>query len=252
MVNFADAGQQYDGSLIPNGTIVKGVLRIKAFNADLGLIATVSKSNAQNAYLDVAVEITEGRYAGRKVFDLIGVAGSEKFVNNGRAAIKAIMEFNGASPQNMTGYELRQTGPDPVQGVDWLALDGKLVAAKVKIEKGNEGYSDKNKVAAFLTPLDPSLTKDWNRFMSGAWDAAPEAAKPAQQAAQPAWAGAAPAGTPPASGPVASGPAWGGGFVNNSAPAQPAPQPQQSAMGKPAWMQAAQAPQQQADAEIPF
>lgn len=258
MANFADAGQQYDGSLIPAKTIVKGVLRIKAFNADQGMIVTQSKSDPNNFYLDTTVEITEGKHAGRKVFNnLIGVAGSEKFVNNGRAAIKAILEFNGASPSNMAGYNLPQHGDDPVHSVDWLALDGAPVAAVVKVETGSikdeqtkERYPDKNKIAAFLTPLDPSLKKDWERFVSGNWEVAETATKPAQTSMQPSWGGQQPAGTPPQ-----GSPAWGGGTPQQQTTQQqrPASAPQQQPLSRPSW--AGAGPQQggsQVDDTPPF
>lgn len=249
MPNFGDAPQQYDGSsLIPNGTIIRGIINIRPHNADQGIIAKQSKKTPDNWYLDVEITATEGKFARRKVFDNIGVAGSEKFVNNGRAAIKAILEFNGAGPNHMAGYNVPQTGDHPVHGVDWMALDGKEIAAKVKIEKGKDDYPDKNKIAVFLTPLDPSLKKDWERFISGDWDAV-ETARPAQQAAtQPAWSAQ---GTQPVAGtPAQSAPAWGGTFAQGQAQGA-APQPAQQPLGRPSWMGAA--PQQTAaDDEIPF
>jgi len=190
MTSFADAGPQFDPTaLIPHGTIAMGILNVRPYNADQGLIATPSKSSAAQ-YINIDIVITEGTFARKHIFDMIGVAGKEGYVNAGRASIKAILEFSGASPQNMAGYDIAQTGPDPVHGVDWMALDGKPVAFKVKVEKGTGGFDDKNKVSAFLSPVDPTLAKDWKRFLDKDWDVAavtPAAAAP-QQAAAPAWA----------------------------------------------------------------
>lgn len=181
----APTDQFGDTGLLPDGTLAKAVLHIRSGPSS---IETVSKANPDNAYLDCELTILEGPYARRKVWHRIGVRGSDGWVNQGRAAIRAALEFGrGASEQNPAGYQIS----------DFADLDDLTVGIKIKIEKGTGGYADKNVVAQFLSPNPSSSThKDFQALVSGALPAAQnvEAASnptPAQQAApatnKPSW-----------------------------------------------------------------
>lgn len=234
-MSFADAESQQDFSdMIPNGTLAFGQLRLKWYNADQGIVETPSKTS-EARYLDCEVTIIANpangaphKYQKRKVFTRIGVAGSEKYVNMGRSAIKAILETGkGASQQNPTGYEIGS----------YADLDDLIVAVKVKEEPAKDGYAAKNDIAVWLSPVDSVTAKDFQRLMTN--DTEPKGraagAKPAQQAG-PAWAaGATPSPTATAATPAASQPA--------SAPAQ-----QGNPLAKPAFLGGSTAPQAQPNA----
>lgn len=160
------------GELIPDGTLAWAILSFKQGSPPDGI--TPSKSNPENAYMDLELTICEGPYAKRKVWDMIGVRGAEGYVNNGRAAIRAILETGrGATTANSNAYRIQNL----------TELAGLKVAIKIRIEKGTGGYSDKNKVAVYLSPNPQSSTfKDWTRLLAG--NAAPAAQAPAPQQAQ--------------------------------------------------------------------
>lgn len=192
MFDFSNAPTEQfgDTGLIPNGTLAKAILHIRAGQHS---IEVPSKSNPENFFLDCELTILEGPYARRKVWHRIGVRGSESWVNQGRAAIRAALEFGrGASEQNPAGYQINS----------FADLDGLTVGIKVKIAKGTGGYSDKNEVAQFLSPNPASSTyKDFQALVSGATSAPGSSAAqnvesvsnstPAPQAApatnKPAW-----------------------------------------------------------------
>ena len=220
MFNYADAPAQNDFSeLIPNGTLAWGLLRIRRYNATAGVVETPSKSS-DGQYLDCEITIMDGDWRGRKVWTRIGTQGSEKYVNMGRGAIKAILECGfGANPQNnIAGYELPDYGALDRYG------EGVQVGFKIKEEPPQGGYPAKNDVAVFLSPIPDSGTKkDWDRLMAGdtkpsATTRAPVAsAAPPVRPEPPAPAWASPAAAP------AQAPAQQQMPV---APGQPSPVPQ--------------------------
>jgi hypothetical protein len=221
MLNFSGAPVQTDWSeLIPNGTLARGLLRVRWFNADAGLIETVSKTapkpGARTAkYLDCVIKILDGQHAGREIYTRIGTDGSEKYVDMGRASIRAILEYGrGAGPTNLQAYSL--------QGYDELDNHGEgiQVGIKIKLEPAKGDYGEKNDVSVFLSPVaDSGTTKDFARLMAG--DTAPTgpAAKTASAApAKHAWQQAAVPQAPAQAVPVAN-PTQ----APNTAPAQTAP-----------------------------
>ena len=248
MANFQNAEPQNDFSeLIPAGTLSWAVINLRPFNLTMGEIETPSKSS-EARFLDIELVLEGGDYDRRKLWTRIGVAGSEKYINMGRSAIKAILEVGrGAGPQNPTGYDI----PEYAAGkVDWRYLHGLKVAVKIKIDKGTAQYpDDKNEIATWLSPIEDSGTaKDFQRLLDG--DTKPKSHQtgiPAA-AAGPAWAGgvqgapahatppAAPPATPPAPaqapGPAVAVPpgAPGGG------PAAAGPTGPGGGLPKPAWM----------------
>lgn len=244
-MDFTNAPTQNDFSeLVPHGTLAKGLLRIKWFNRDQGLVETQSKSSDAR-YLDCEITIVEGDFKGRKIFTRIGTAGSEGYCNMGRAAIRAILECSrNAHPQNNPQGYL-------VDGYQQLDNDGEgaYVAFKVKEEPEQNGYPAKNDIAVFLSPVPESGTKkDWDRLMAG--DTKPSANTKAPRAsgggggapaasAQPAWAtgDTAQANAQPS---TTTQPMQQGAQATPTAPA--------AAPGKPAWLNSGPT----GDDEIPF
>lgn len=169
------------GELIPANTLAKGVINIRRQE---GNPVTVS-SNTGSHYLDLDIVISEGKYIRRHVFTKIGVKHpeSDNWVNQGRAQIRAILEYGrGASASNPAGYQINDLGD----------LDGLPCAIKIGIEKDKTGqYGDKNGVINFLSPNPESSTyKDFQKLQSGLIDT-PQEPQAAQQATpsagKPSW-----------------------------------------------------------------
>jgi hypothetical protein len=237
-MNFqtVDPNKQFaGGELIPHGTLAWGVLKIKPFNFDMGLIATTAKQPGKDGkhgkYLDAEVTITEGPHARRKVFTRVSVAGTQAAVDAGFAAIRHILETGrGASDANPGGYVIGAQTPAGSDAM-FMELDGLKVAVRIAVEderpknKDNpngEKWPAKNSVGAFLSPNPASDThKDFARLQAG--DTAPKTVAPKAAAA--------------ASG--AYGAPWTqpGNAAPATAPANPPPPAANSNMpwAKPSW-----------------
>jgi hypothetical protein len=230
--DFSDAptDQGGVGDLIPDGTLAWALVKVKPHNIDQGLFLKTSRDKPENRYLDIELTIDQGDYVRRKVWAMIGLAGSEKWVAQGMSSIRHILEV---------GREITSFGPGPKYKLGqqnqqgeaiFEELDGLRCAIKIGVEAGTGTYKDKNVVRAYLSPNPQSNThKEFLRLVAG--DTAPKASaapKATVGTAAPTWSGAAvaapamPAGT-------AANPAWGKPSTT-SAPAQPA------ASGRAAWL----------------
>ena len=242
----APQGQDYS-DLLPHGTLCFGVVKVRPFNLQAGIIETSGKENPENKYLNLELTIQGGPYDKRKIWDMPGVAGSEGYTNAGGAAIRAMLEVGrNASPQNPQGYSIE----------NYMELDGLQCAFRIKIEPGTAQYpNEKNRVAIYLTPLNPATEKDFTRLVAG--DSSPAAnlrgprktaegtaaSPPAEQSrwgaqATPAPATPAAAGTPalPASAaPTVTTPTT----AASNAPTTPAP----NLSSTPAWLAVQPPPQ---------
>lgn len=105
-------------------------------------------------------------------------------------------------------------------------IDGLRVAVKIKVEKGTEGYADKNVVAEFLSPNPASSGhKGWKDLIAGKYNSTAAAAGPPAQGTFGgfgAGATAQPAQTAPAFGNTAAGATTSAPVFGNAALAQPA------------------------------
>ncbi len=154
----APQGQDYS-DLLPHGTLCFGVVKVRPFNLQAGIIETSGKENPENKYLNLELTIQGGPYDKRKIWDMPGVAGSEGYTNAGGAAIRAMLEVGrGASAQSPQGYCID----------NYMELDGLKCAFRIKTEPGTAQYpNEKNRVAIYLTPLNPATEKDFARLVSG-------------------------------------------------------------------------------------
>ncbi len=207
MADYSSAPtKQGSGELIPHGTLAKGWFVVEPFNVQNGHIETPPKAGgkAKNSYLKAKVAITEGEHERRVVFHNLMRGPEEKARNMGNAQLRAILEFGNGFPNNP-----RWAFIDDDYGQLWddSRGGGMPCAIKIGIEKGKDGYQDKNVIMAFLSPNPESDTyKDFQRLIRG--DTAPSApAKPGATPAANSWTPAAPAtapqpstGTPPATG----------------------------------------------------
>ena len=148
MLNFNNAELQNSFELIPANTIAKARLVIKPGNDATDPLITHSKGG-DTAYLNCEWIILEGKYAKRKVFDKIGLEGSDKWVNMGKARIRAILESaKGISPKDVS--EIAVTARQ-INSFD--ELNNLDVVIKIGIEHDKNGqYQDKNRVISIITP----------------------------------------------------------------------------------------------------
>lgn len=156
MMDFSGgAGVASNFDLIPQGQLAWAYVTVRGVKP--------SKSGGQ--YLDLELTLDDGQpFARRKVFDKVGdpqhPGNSETYKQMGLIAVTRMLEAgNGAGPNNPAGYQIQNYGQ----------LSGKRVAIKIGIEKGGEGYDDKNRVAEYLTPNPQSQSghKGYQELMAG-------------------------------------------------------------------------------------
>lgn len=147
-MDFNDAEQQTEFSLIPANTIAKARITVKQGN-DFSTPGLTKSKNGDSAYIDCEYVITEGQYVRRKVFDKIGIEGSETWVTMGRARIRAILE----SAKNINPRDMSEAAKAARNINSYFDLDGLEPLLRIGIESDRNGaYPDKNKVASIVTP----------------------------------------------------------------------------------------------------
>lgn len=149
--DFNSASEQRSGELIPDGTIVPVHLTIRPGNSGEGGWLKRSKAGDSMA-LDCEFTVTEGPHAKRKFWSLFTMEGTteghQKAADISASRIRAILE---------SAYSVR---PDDESDAakskrrlnSWGDLDGIRFVAKVGIEKGKDGYKDKNTLSEVITP----------------------------------------------------------------------------------------------------
>jgi hypothetical protein len=148
MIDFNDAEPQVDFSLIPANTIAKAVLTIRAGNDFSDSLLTRSK-DGDSTYLSCEFTILEGKFAKRKVFDKIGISGSDQWVNMGKARIRAILE----SAKNINPKDMSETAMAARKINSFDELNGLEVVVKIGVESDRGGvYQDKNRILSIITP----------------------------------------------------------------------------------------------------
>ena len=148
MMNFNTAETQNSLDLIPANTIAKARLVLKPGNDQSDPFITRSKTG-DTAYLNCEFIILEGQYAKRKIFDKIGFEGPDRWINMGKARIRAILESaKGINPKDMS-----ETAVNVRQIASFAELNNLDVVIKIGIEHDKNGmYQDKNRVVSIITP----------------------------------------------------------------------------------------------------
>lgn len=160
MLDLNNADLQSEYSLIPANTVAKARLVIKPGNHFSDPMLTGSK-NGDSSYLNVEFIILEGQHAKRKVFDKIGITGSDTWINMGKARIRAILE----SAKNINPKDMSETAMNARKINSFDELNNLDVVIKIGIESDKSGaYQDKNRVVAIITP-DNQM---YSEYMSGA------------------------------------------------------------------------------------
>lgn len=188
--NFADAEEHIDrDGLIPNGTLVKVHLKIKAGGYDdpsqgwTGGLATRSDKTG-SIYLVPEYTVMGGTFNKRKIWKaLIGLYSPKgpEWGNQGRAFVRAVLESARGIAANDTSE--RAMAARRINGL--ADLNGLEFVGKVSIEEGNDGYEAKNAIQTVI----PVSHKDYRALMDGAAPSvsAPKATAPAPTGSTPAW-----------------------------------------------------------------
>lgn len=214
-----ESGLRTPTDLIPSGFLCWVVVTFRGMKAS---------GQTSGRYGDLELTVYEGQPLARKKFwDMVAdpddERNSEAWRQSGMASLTRMLESAGYAhhdnPESyvaLNGYTCEQI---------LAALDGKRIAVRVKIENGEEGYADKNKVGDYLTPNPKSSGyKNYMKLSVGDHGLTQQQAQPAKPAgafgqAQPALqqplptAGGGHPGLPLGQQPLK--PLGGGGFAQN-------------------------------------
>lgn len=166
MLNFANAPEPTEsglGGVIPDGTLAWVEVIVRPANAGANQIEKVSPKGSK--YLDIELTVAAGPFKGRKLWDMLLTHHPEgKGLDAAQAGFKAILEANGASPQNPAAYQ--------VPG--YMAFSGLIAAVRIKVEpaepyKDRQGVTqpgkEKNRVAIWLSPFAARTQKEFNELV---------------------------------------------------------------------------------------
>ena len=152
-LDFNGADRQFD--LIPDNTIAPVIMHIKPGGQGEGGWLRPSQ-NSDAMMLECELTVLEGPFAKRKIFQYMVVSGgkvnekNESIAGNiTRSNLRAILESSrNINPDDMSP-EAAQKRCCPG---GYAEFNGICFVAKIGIEKGQNGYNDKNKIKAVITP----------------------------------------------------------------------------------------------------
>jgi hypothetical protein len=188
-IELNNAEPQREGGLIPENTIAVCHLTIRPGGAGEGGWLKRSKDGSSLA-IDAEFTIVEGPYAKRKFWKLYTVDGTaeghQKAAAISASQIRAIVE----SARGIRPDDDSDAAKQARRLNNWGELDGIRFIGKIGIEKGKDGYKDKNTLWAAITPD----RRDWVKVEQVASPAvsvgaaAAQAAQSAKPAGKPSWA----------------------------------------------------------------
>lgn len=157
MFDFNDATPQISGDLIPAKTYAKVIAAIRPGKGTADM--WITKSASEFEYLNMEFTVVSAPMAKRKIFQNAGVGGvtdgHEKAANITRSFIRAMLESaRGIDPKDES--EKAQKARRIQSWGDLVELE---FAVEVGIEKGKDGYDDKNKIQRVLLPGHAMYTK---------------------------------------------------------------------------------------------
>lgn len=183
-INFNNAEpSKGDFDLIPDKSVAPVRMSMRGIKA--------TKANDAQM-LDCEFVVLEGPYAKRRFWGNMmvssnGSEGHDKAVNITMSTVRGILE----SAYGINPSDESETAIMARQIDDWPDLDGLEFVARIGIEKGKGGYSDKNVLRAVVTPD----SDDYAGFKpvkpvapKAAMQAAQSAPSQANGASRPAWA----------------------------------------------------------------
>lgn len=186
-----NAAPQQDTSryeLIPNGTILPVQITIRPGGS--GENGWLKRSSGETPCLMVDAEfvVLEGKYAKRKFWTLMVVDGQTEGQQKGAqisvSKLRAMLESaRGIKPSDDSPSAVEQR-----RVTGYGDFDGLRFWASVGIEKGKEGYKDKNVFAFAITPDRPEWRKLDQVTKTAGFTPVGQAAAAVVNAARPAWA----------------------------------------------------------------
>jgi hypothetical protein len=151
MLDFNAAEPQREMGLIDEGTVAMVQINVRPGNAGDGGWLKRSKAG-DSEQLDCEFTVIDGPYAKRKFWTLFTVAGvtagQKQAADISGGKIRGILESaRGIRPddQSDAAKAARQIG-------DWGDLDGLRFIARIGVEKGKDGFKDKNVLEVAVTP----------------------------------------------------------------------------------------------------
>ena len=139
--------------LIPIGEELKAEINIMPDRISGNLVTKSKTSDAE--YLNLALTIMDGKYAGRKIFHKIGIKGTkvneqgeDMWAKMGGVELKHLV----GSARNICMKDKREEVKKKLKLDKYEDINGMVCKVLVGVEAGQNGYSDRNKVAKFITP----------------------------------------------------------------------------------------------------
>ena len=182
--DYNDAERQL-GELIPNGTICKLVMSIRPGGAGPEGWLTQSQNSEDVLYLSAEFTVLEGPFARRKLWQnftmqggKLNEKGESTAANISRSNLRAILE----SARNIQPTDMGEKAIAARRISGFGDFDSMVFLAKIGIEKGKDGYADKNTIAGIITPDKKEYQA--NMQQGQAWQA-PATAQPVAGARQP-------------------------------------------------------------------
>ena len=162
-----NSNQQREFELIPDNTTARAIIKLSGGDIQLpefGDGAFFKQSQSTNAkWLPMELTIVGGQFDKRKIWQNLFVDGN-KLSDRGVPVAKEIgMRTLRSIIDSAFGLSSKDDNPQAQQARNLSGvsqLQGLEVCIRVGIEKGSNGYSDKNKVKAFLTA-------DQNGYIAG-------------------------------------------------------------------------------------
>lgn len=162
-----NSNQQREFELIPDNTTARAIIKLSGGDIQLpefGDGAFFKQSQSTNAkWLPMELTIVGGQFDKRKIWQNLFVDGN-KLSERGVPVAKEIgMRTLRSIIDSAFGLSSKDDNPQAQQARNLSGvsqLQGLEVCIRVGIEKGSNGYSDKNKVKAFLTA-------DQNGYIAG-------------------------------------------------------------------------------------
>ncbi len=186
-MDFNDAGQQQSGELIPVNTIAKVVITIRPGTAGQG--GWLTRSNSSDVeYLNCEFVVLEGPYAKRKFWQNMTVSGG-KVDERGQSKAWGITKSSlRAMLDSAYGLDPDDDSPAARQkriAQDWGSFNGLQFIAKIGIEKGKDGYADKNRLQYVLTRKNPEYASLMYGAQAGSAPIPTMASQPSPASGQP-------------------------------------------------------------------
>lgn len=149
--DFNNAQEQREGSLIADGTVAVVHMTVRPGNSGEGGWLKRSKAGDSQA-MDCEFTVVDGPFAKRKFWSLFTVEGTTeghaKAAEISASRLRGILE----SAKGIRPDDESDAAKSARRVTSWGDFDGMRFVAKIGVEKGKDGYKDKNTLEAAVTP----------------------------------------------------------------------------------------------------